>query len=426
MIEEILKHFEEITKIPRCSHKTSEMKNYIIEFAKKYNYEVKTDEAGNILCSKNNPKVCLQAHYDMVCVGDVNPIILSNHDGYLSAKNSSLGADNGIAVAMMMYFMSKKDNLECLFTNDEEVGLIGARNLNLQLKSDKLLNLDSEEEACVCIGCAGGLEISARTKLKKTNIKKNFKCYEVKTINLPGGHSGIDIDKAIPNAIKVLSTQLAKNKCKIISFDGGVSINAIPATAKAKVFCKNFTSDCEFIEYKEIDSKESLFYKKSKKILNIINAFSSGVKLYDYKLKMPHSSINLGILKLEDDELLMRVYARSMSIEEMQNLKFEVVSFLKLADFKLSFDERTTPWQPKKSEFSNEVENAMKEVFNKCHTYAIHAGLECAELAKTQTKQIQTCSIGPNIHNPHSTQEKCEINSIQNIAKVVELVLNKN
>ena len=203
----VLDYFKIITATPRCSYKTDAMKEKIIEIAKKLDYTIKSDKSGNILCQKGIPKVCLQSHYDMVCVGDFENIELVEKDGILSAKNSTLGADNGMGMAIMFACMEKFSDLECLFTNDEEVGLIGASNLELELASNRLLNLDGEEAKEIYVGCAGGMDIISKLSLNYLPLNSDEIVYEVSITDLPGGHSGVDIDKGIDSATKVLAKE---------------------------------------------------------------------------------------------------------------------------------------------------------------------------------------------------------------------------
>lgn len=238
MLENVIHHFEMIAGTPHCSFETTGMKEKIIDFSKKNGFSVQEDKAGNLLCQKGNPSICLQSHYDMVCMGDAPTIELVSEAGWLKAKNSSLGADNGMGMAIMMTMMETHEHLECLFTNDEEVGLIGANNLELQLKATKLLNLDSEEENGVFIGCAGGVDIFGKTSLSWLPICDHCYVYEVLVDDLPGGHSGVDIDKNIPSALKVLASALVDNDCALVEIEGGERNNSIPKRARAIIVSK--------------------------------------------------------------------------------------------------------------------------------------------------------------------------------------------
>jgi len=224
--------FEVIAKdIPRCSKAADKMAAFVEEFAKNLGFSVQTDSFKNILCQKSSPKICLQSHYDMVCVGDTTHIKTIIKDGWMSAENSSLGADNGMGVAMMLSLMQHFDNVEFLFTSDEEIGLIGAKNCELKISSDKVLNLDSEEEGAIYVACAGGIDITASKNFEMQEADGDF--YELTLDGFCGGHSGVDIDKNIPNAIIELAKILKSCNAQIASFVGGEKRNSIPVSAKA-------------------------------------------------------------------------------------------------------------------------------------------------------------------------------------------------
>ena len=215
----ILEHFKVLTTIPHCSEKADQLFEYLKSFARERGYEIQTDEAQNILISKGTPKLCLQAHYDMVCIGKAPEIKIYEEDGWLKAEESSLGADNGMAIAMMLQLMDEGAVLEFLLTSDEEIGLIGANALSFDLRSTMMLNLDSEDEAEVYIGCAGGVDIIATKPYAL--IKDNRPAYRVTVSGLSGGHSGVDIDKDIPNALKLLAGYLKDQKIGLVSIEGG-------------------------------------------------------------------------------------------------------------------------------------------------------------------------------------------------------------
>jgi len=201
-MSQIIEHFKTLTQIPHCSKEADKLLDFLVSFAKERNYSVEVDDIKNIFISKGSSRLCLQAHYDMVCMGKAPQIETYEEDGWMKAKDSSLGADNGMAIAMMMQLMDEGKELEFLLTSDEEIGLIGANEVAFDLKSKYMLNLDSEDEAEVYIGCAGGADITA----SKQDVYSEGKgdCYEVAVKGLDGGHSVVDIDKGIPSAIKVL------------------------------------------------------------------------------------------------------------------------------------------------------------------------------------------------------------------------------
>ena len=161
----IIEHFQTLTQIPHCSKEAELLLDFLVAFAKERNYTVEVDEVKNIYIHKGSPTLCLQAHYDMVCMGKAPHIETYIEESVMRAKDSSLGADNGMAIAMMMQCMDEGRELEFLLTSDEEIGLIGANEVAFELKSKYMLNLDSEDEAEVYIGCAGGADITAFKKI---------------------------------------------------------------------------------------------------------------------------------------------------------------------------------------------------------------------------------------------------------------------
>ncbi|HFU74242.1 MAG TPA: hypothetical protein ENK65_01665 [Helicobacteraceae bacterium] len=163
----VLENFKKICEIPHCSHETEALKTYLIATCEALDYEVNVDTIGNILCHKEKSDITLQTHYDMVCIGKAPALELEEKSGWLHAKESSLGADNGMGIAITLALMQEGYCVDALFTAQEEVGLLGARGLTLELQTPKLLNLDSEEEGIVTIGCAGGVDILVRLPITK-------------------------------------------------------------------------------------------------------------------------------------------------------------------------------------------------------------------------------------------------------------------
>ncbi len=426
MYQKVLNHFKAITSIPHCSFETSALCEHIIKHAKKCEYEVKTDKVNNILCKKGEPKVCLQSHYDMVCMGVAPNIETYEEDGWLKAKNSSLGADNGMGAAIALALMETHENLECLFTNDEEVGLIGANGLEIPITSTNLLNLDSEEEDEVIIGCAGGAVIFGSISGEKVPLKEDLKAYEISIQGMQGGHSGVDITKNIKSALKVLGYALADYDCKIASIQGGERNNSIPKYATATVFCKEeIVSESEFVVVKPVEVKEKTYYKYSDNILHVINSFAQGVRVYDEDLKMAQTSINLSIVKEIDGQMVLEFYARSMADESLENVKSETYSLLKGFGFDVKVTRDASSWQPVKTPFALLVKSVSEKYIDNVKICAIHAGLECGVIVQKQPSITGVCSIGPTIEFPHSTRERCLLSSVEKITKVVDEVIKK-
>jgi len=422
-MQEVLEIFKEITKIPHCSFKTQKLKDFIVQRAKEAGARVEVDEAGNILATKGEADICLQSHYDMVCVGKAPQIEIVEEEGFLKAKDSSLGADNGIGVAMMLYFLEKKDNLQALFTNDEEVGLIGANALLLPITAKYLLNLDSEEEGDICLGCAGGADITATKTFSYQKLDDpELKFYELQTVGFIGGHSGVDIDKDIKNAIKVMSYYLKRNSCDILSIQAGEAPNAIPKSVKVKVATKNILKSSDNIVVKECKVDKNKL-SISDTLLDMLVSFPSGVRSYDRDLSLVRSSVNLAMVEMDDNTIKITITPRAMSDEEMEDLLLECRVLLESFGFEVSITNKYPAWKPYVGDFAKKIQQISKKYFENPKFYAIHAGLECGVIL-SKNPHLQAVSIGPNINYPHSTREEVEISSIKKVVNLLDDLLD--
>ena len=496
-----LGYFEQICSIPHCSYQAQKLGEFLLEFSKSRGFDTKIDESFNIHAIKGKPKICLQAHYDMVCVGEAPKIELENDGEFLSAKNSTLGADNGIGLAIIMDIMDEAQDLEVLFTSDEEVGLIGANAFAGEICAPALLNLDSEDDSEVIIGCAGGLlaefrrefepcklglgelfsssvsehlstgllsnESSHSTSAKnctQNNSNLNADYYELSCEGLEGGHSGMQIAKNIPNAIKELAHFAKNHGANILAMSGGDRDNAIPTWAKALVSASSKLESKGLVKAKKLDllGAKELFAKlcdddlKNPIIMkansadftkrensrnsripllnDFLLALPHGVLGWDEGLGLPKTSANLAIVRTSltsKDEnariaFSVQIYARSSSQEELAKLKNSYEAISELAGFQSSFGASSMPWEPEQSEFATSVLNALQKYRPNAKITAIHAGLECGCLSakmKQKGKKLVACSIGPNISGAHTINERCEIKSAQIIAQVVRDVL---
>ena len=496
-----LGYFEQICSIPHCSYQAQKLGEFLLEFSKSRGFDTKIDESFNIHAIKGKPKICLQAHYDMVCVGEAPKIELENDGEFLSAKNSTLGADNGIGLAIIMDIMDEAQDLEVLFTSDEEVGLIGANAFAGEICAPALLNLDSEDDSEVIIGCAGGLlaefrrefepcelglgelfsssvsehfgtgllsnESSHSTSVENStqnssNLNANY--YELSCEGLEGGHSGMQIAKNIPNAIKELAHFAKNHGANILAMSGGDRDNAIPTWAKALVSASSKLQSKGLVKAKKLDllgakelfaklcdddlknpiimkSNSADFTKRENSrnsripLLNdFLLALPHGVLGWDEGLGLPKTSANLAIVRTSltsKDEnariaFSVQIYARSSSQDELAKLKNSYEAISELAGFQSSFGASSIPWEPEQSEFATSVLTALQKYRPNAKITAIHAGLECGCLSakmKQKGKKLVACSIGPNISGAHTINERCEIKSAQIIAQVVRDVL---
>lgn len=287
--QEILSIFCKLTTIPHGSKNTGEMAAFLESFAKSHCYKITLDSLGNILARKSvNPKVCFQCHYDMVCVGAAAQNLAlklvqtkrkknGKYQTWLKAQDSSLGADNGMGMAIMMFFMQQGVDAEFLFTNDEEVGMIGAKGLEIPISSKVLINLDSEVLGEITIGCAGGFDLTYQGDFKTTQIPPNYCHYTLQSRNFVGGHSGLDINNPSPNyqnaileSAKFLQNAMNKNKTKIyvLNWKGGEKRNSIPMNSKLIIASeqKLDIESNEFFLFEELKEQQNGLLDKTNEI----------------------------------------------------------------------------------------------------------------------------------------------------------------
>lgn len=417
--------FKEICKIPHCSHHTEGLKRYIEDKAAQYGYEVSTDRVGNILCSHPEAKLILQAHYDMVCIGRAPDLELYEEDGQLKAKESSLGADNGIGMAMMLSLMEKKEKISCLFTADEEVGLIGAQGLELPIKESLMLNLDTEEEGFVYIGCAGGSDVIARRPVIRKEIIEAADSYEIIVDDLPGGHSGVDIHKNIPSAIKTLAAFLVHIPHYLIEIEGGERRNSISKRARAIISVPEgviLDHKLENFQINKLDTAKKMMIDQGHKVIEMIHAFAQGVRAMNAEIGIVQNSINFAMIETSATEIIVSLSARSMDSEELMALVDETICFFRAFDFSAESQGSYPAWKPEENDFARAVQKICQKHFERADFMAIHAGLECAIL-KQYAPHLDICSIGPNIFSPHSSRESVDIVSVEKVyAALIEIV----
>ncbi|NPA61303.1 MAG: aminoacyl-histidine dipeptidase [Epsilonproteobacteria bacterium] len=408
MVDKILEHFIRLTKIPHCSENSGELFQFLQNFGRERGYRVSTDSAENILIKSKNPKIALQAHYDMVCIGDAPDIEIIRDGKWLRAKNSSLGADNGMAIAMMMLLIDMGVECEFLFTSNEEIGLIGASNLELNLESSRLLNLDFEDEGRVCVGCAGGADIRASKRLIGAEPLKYI--YRVEISGLEGGHSGIDIDKGIPNAIKLLAEFLKGRDIVLAEFIGGERINSIPTQASAIVSSNSQIEGSGNISVEPIDTSRPFY--SGVEVINLIDELKSGVLLFNSSLNVVDRSINLALINMENGRLNIELSGRAMSDMGIDEVAREAIEILNSYGFETELEDKYPSWEPNIGDFAKRVYGEMKNLFGDSEFVAIHAGLECGVLSK-KYPDMEIASIGPTIKSPHSKSERVDIESVE-------------
>lgn len=458
--ERVFYYFEEISKIPRESYKEKKISDYLVAFGKINNLEVYQDERNNVVLRKkafkgyeNHRGVILQGHMDMVCEKtegslhnfDKEPIQLRVEDNYLKAKDTTLGADNGVALAMAMAILEDKGlehgPLEFLATTSEETDLGGALFLKEGiLKGNLLINLDSEDEGIITVGSAGGVEIDISLPIKKEPLLAGEN-YKIKISNLLGGHSGIEIDKNRGNANKILGEVLEilqeKTSIKLIDISGGSKDNAIPVNSEAIVFSEeNIDGKIKEIISKikedyaqvepdlEITSEiiETKFYetfseKSFLRYLKVIKTLPTGVYSWmeEYK-NVVESSDNLAIVKTENSDIKIVISLRSSDRSVLERLKNKIFSILEENNANYELSNGYPEWKFKKESYLRDVAlKVYRKLYNKdMKIEVIHAGLECGAISQ-KYPNIDFISIGPNIKNVHTPREILDIKSTERV-----------
>ncbi len=454
----IIRIFKELSLIPRCSKNENGIANWLIDWAKTHDFEYKRDNVNNIVikipASKNkanSSSIALQGHMDMVCEKtqdskhnfSKDPIEVIEKDGWLKANRTTLGADNGIALAIGLALAEETDiempPLELLFTSDEETGLNGAKNLdNNFITSKTLINIDSEQEGTFIIGCAGGEDTDIAMQLNFDNIDKNSQAFTINIYNLLSGHSGIDINKNRANAIKLMDKLLIDisntTKIRIVNIEGGSARNAIPKSCSATIVVdielqelKSIVDDfykAQLIKYpQEKDMRIELtkantpniaiIENDTARILSLLNKLPHGVYL-SLDNMITNTSNNLAKVYIDNKKLHIHTNQRSLSEDKLDEITGLVESIAKQFEANYSSYNRYPSWQPNhNSEILEKAIDIHKKLFSKKPLIeVIHAGLECGILG-AKFDNLDMISIGPTIKDAHTPNERISIESIE-------------
>ncbi len=474
--ERVFYYFGELSRIPRESGNEQAVSNFLVDTAKKLGLEVYQDKINNVIIKKpatkgyeNSTGIILQGHMDMVCEKELDSTHNFETDGldlivdgnYLRANKTTLGADNGIAVAMGLAVLEdntiEHPELELLVTVEEETTMKGALELEENILTGKMLiNIDSEEESWVTVGSAGGRTINIQfdeVKEKFDNSNSEFFRLEVK--NLFGGHSGSEIHKNRLNANKVMAeviTEIKKNfDIKLCDVKGGSKDNAIPREcyfdiAINKNSSQDFTSKVKSIfekfknKYKEQDSNitfeisnlenkfneifnDNLF----ERVLKLLNDLPTGVNtwLKEYP-EIVESSDNLAIVKVIDNKITVIISLRSSEPTVLNSLEEKITNIAKKYKVNYEVSGGYPEWRFKPiSRLRDIAVKTYQDLFNeKMQVTVIHAGLECGAISM-HYPDLDMISIGPNIYDVHTPKEKMEIASVEKYYKyLVELLKN--
>lgn len=467
--ERVFYYFKQISDVPRGSGNCNGMAHFCKNFAENHNLRYVKDDADNVVIFKNgtpgyenSAPVILQGHTDMVCQKTENAttdfinrgIELFVDGDFLKAKETTLGADNGIAVAMILAIL-ESDNIphppiEAVFTSDEEIGLIGAGKLDKTvLSSKKMINLDSEEDDTVTVSCAGGCHFLAKAPVELQ--EKNGTKITVTLKGLKGGHSGVEINNNRVNADTLAGRFLNHLKSTvnfdIININGGDKDNAIPnkcvvelCVENADLFIKNAEEYLNVIKA-EIADRESDFnftFDKGEnasfkvlsdeiknKLIFILTCVPNGVLEMSAGINgLVQTSLNLGILKIENDVLSFHFGLRSNKKSGLSALVEKLQAFFDSVNMENSTNGHYPPWEYKEdSELRELYKVVYKEYFGKApKVEAIHAGLECGVFADA-IDGIDCISIGPALYDVHTVNEKLSISSTENVFNILLKIL---
>ena len=465
-------HFADLNAVPRPSKKEERVIQFMMDFGKNLNLETFKDNAGNVVIKKpatlgmeNRKTVVLQGHLDMVHQKnsgtnfdfDSQGIDMNIDGDWVKANGTTLGADNGLGVAAIMAVLSSTDlahpAIEALFTIDEETGMTGAMELDSSLISGKiLLNLDTEEDDEIGIGCAGGVDVTAERTYKEGATPSNVTAYKISITGLQGGHSGMDIHKGLGNSNKLMNRLLfdgfTNYGLRISSIHGGSLRNAIPRESFAIVVIDTITKEAfeteihqniEAItsEYSSLEPNMAITISETETprsvmelgvqegITKAIYAALNGVYRMSPDVEnLVETSNNIAKVTIENGALKVECLTRSSSETSKWDLANSLKSCFELAGCEISFSGNYPGWLPNiNSEILNLMVSTYERLFeSKPHVAACHAGLECGILGE-HFPGMDMISFGPNILGAHSPDEKAQISSTQKFWKLLKEVL---
>ena len=470
-IAEVFRYFEEICAIPHGSGNMDAISDYCAQFAKDNNLQFYKDKAKNVIIYKsgtegyeNSEPIILQGHLDMVCQKREDTDVNFEKDGiktykdgdFIKAKGTTLGADNGIAVAMIMSVLASHNlshpPIEAVFTTDEEIGMVGAKQLDFSaLKGRKMINLDSEEADILTVSCAGGSDFISFMPTEKTTVHGTKILLEIG--GLKGGHSGADIDKCRINAnilaARILNQAKKTTEFNIIKINGGTKVNAIPFSCKAELVTEDAESfisimeDCISALKNEIGDREEALtvslraetesdfevltpYDRDKLIYLLLTTPNGVVDMSAQIEDLVETSLNLGVLRTKTDGIVLQYALRSNKSSALTFLEDRMTAFAEYNGCKAQTSCRYEPWEFKKdSELCKLYSEAFCEKFGKeIKVSAIHAGLECAVFAG-EIEGLDCISVGPDMFDVHTVNERLRISSAEEIFELLCDVLKK-
>jgi len=471
--------FRQISAIPRCSKNEGQIIEWLKDLAKSRNLVCRSDDVDNVIIElpatkgyEKSAAVVLQSHVDMVCEKTPeskhdftkDPIELVERDGWVTANGTTLGADNGVGVALALALIDEKishPKLELLFTVDEETGLTGANGLKPGFITGKyLINLDGEDTSFI-VGCAGGEQAEIRLPVEFSPVPDSLACFDLKISGLHGGHSGIDIDKQYANAIQLLARTLKGLQnfdLRICSIEGGTVHNTIPRDAKA-VICfdasklsaakktlveieSSFKNEyaktepnlklelikaTEFLATEATEHTEKKIINQQSEIINLLSSLPTGVHRMSHQFEgIVEASSNLAKVEILREENQLRIVTSQRSLEKssLGEITAKITGLARSAGAKVDTLGGYPSWKP---DVNSSLLKRAKEIYRKLNNKepevkVVHAGLEPAVIGE-KIPGIEMISVGPTIKNPHSPQERVDIASVDAVWKfLLELI----
>ncbi len=470
--ERVFYHFEEISKIPRESYNEKAISDYLVEFGKKLNLETYQDKYYNVILRRkasqgyeDTPGIIIQGHMDMVCEkeNDSNhdfkkdPIDLIVDGNRLKANKTTLGGDNGIAIAMGMAILEdesiKCGTIELLATTSEEIDLNGALSLEPNiLKGKMLINIDSEDEGVITVGSAGGVEIDILLPIERETLS-DVNLYTLSLEKLQGGHSGVEINQKRGNSNKILVEVLHNLKAltdySLVEVFGGSKDNAIPRSGKVvlasskdikdiiskvtdEVKAKYISFEPEMIFALETTTAKEISVLSNKSLdsyIKTIEELPTGVNTWmkEYP-EIVESSDNLAIVKTLDENINIIISLRSSDPEVLKELREKISNILKENNALFEFSTGYPEWKFRaESKLRDKALEVYKKLYNEdMKVEVIHAGLECGAISQNYP-DIDFISVGPNLRDVHTPSEYLEIDSTERVYNyVVELINSLN
>ena len=470
---EVWNHFSDLNAVPRPSKKEEGVIKFMVAFGEKLNLETFVDNIGNVIIKKpatkgfeNRKTVVLQSHLDMVHQKNSNTIFDFDKQGiemyvdgdWITAKGTTLGADNGLGVAAIMAILSSKTithpGLEALFTIDEETGMTGAMGLEAGvLNGDILLNLDTEEDDEIGIGCAGGIDITAKRSYSECKTPDDTSAYSITVNGLNGGHSGMDIHKGLGNANKIMNRILFNGftnyGLRVIEINGGSLRNAIPRESVSSIVINSASKNHFINETNELINNIKMEFLTLEPNLNIelkttsvpkevmdLDVQESLIKsLYGavngvYRMSpdikgLVETSNNIARVVVKDGRIKISCLTRSSSETNKTDLSNSLLSVFELSGFEVVLSGEYPGWQPNVASEILEIVSSSYERLHgeKANIASCHAGLECGILGQNYPK-MDMISFGPTILGAHSPDERASISSTQKFWKFLKEILN--